>query len=166
MANIERYKNNLIEIEVPYSSSKEYEKLSQFRFSFLEDGTSNYAEKFENVVDVIDINKLFEIDNTFYDNEIDNDSIISTDNYQNNNKTNIKTISNISNPIVNIDDIIRIRVNNTFAKADKKKLKEFQEKLKVLNDYTFDQNIGYLVCQLLDAKFRVASEDSIVISYE
>jgi len=104
--------------------------------------------------------------NVISNNEIDNDSIISTDNYQNNNKTNIKTISNISNPIVNIDDIIRIRVNNTFAKADKKKLKEFQEKLKVLNDYTFDQNIGYLVCQLLDAKFRVASEDSIVISYE
>jgi len=53
MANIERYKNNLIEIEVPYSSSKEYEKLSQFRFSFLEDGTSNYAEKFD--LELIDL---------------------------------------------------------------------------------------------------------------
>jgi len=55
MANIERYKNNLVEIEVPYSSSKEYEKLSQFRFSFLEDGTSNYAEKFE--LELIDLPK-------------------------------------------------------------------------------------------------------------
>lgn len=55
MANIERYKNNLIEIEVPYSSSKEYKKLSQFRFSFIEDGSSNYAEKFE--LELIDLPK-------------------------------------------------------------------------------------------------------------
>lgn len=55
MANIERYKNNLIEIEVPYSSNKEYKKLSEFRFSFVEDGSSNYAEKFE--LELIDLPK-------------------------------------------------------------------------------------------------------------
>ena len=35
-----------------------------------------------------------------------------------------------------------------------------------LRDYTFDQEIGYLVCSLLDSKLRVSSKDYLVISYE
>ncbi len=35
-----------------------------------------------------------------------------------------------------------------------------------MNEYTFDQNIGYLVCALLDGVIRVSSKNSMVISYE
>lgn len=81
-------------------------------------------------------------------------------------KEKIKTVENFSSEILNISDIMNVRVNNTLAKANKKILKEEIDKLNILNDYTFDQNIGYLVCEILNSKFRVASSDCIVISYE
>ena len=71
-----------------------------------------------------------------------------------------------NNSIVNLDEIIKARINNAFALANKKILSQEIDKLKLLNDYTFDQNIGYLVCEILNSKFRVASEDIIVLSYE
>lgn len=68
--------------------------------------------------------------------------------------------------ILNIKDIMDVRVNNTLATANKKVLNEEKEKLNKLNDYTFDQKIGYLVCEILNSKFRVVNDDSIVMSYE
>lgn len=68
--------------------------------------------------------------------------------------------------IINMDEIIKARVNNTLAKADKKILVSEQENMKKLNDYTFDQEIGYIVCSLLDANLRAACDDSIILSYE
>ena len=73
--------------------------------------------------------------------------------------------SNINN-ILNIDSIIDARVNNILAKADKKILKTELELFETLRDYSFDQEIGYLICDLLDGKVRAASSDGIIISYE
>ncbi len=66
----------------------------------------------------------------------------------------------------NIDEIMKVRVNNTLALANKQILNKEIENMKLLNDFTFDQEIGYIVCNLLDAKIRAASEESIIISYE
>lgn len=68
--------------------------------------------------------------------------------------------------IINIDEIIDIRVNNTLAMADKNLLKLEMSNFELLRDYTFDQEIGYIVCSLLDSKLRVVSQDSLIISYE
>ena len=68
--------------------------------------------------------------------------------------------------VTNIDEIMSVRINNTLALADKKILKDEQEKFNLLKDYTFDQEFGYIVCNLLDSKLRVASKDSIIISYD
>ena len=68
--------------------------------------------------------------------------------------------------ILNIEDIMKIRVNNTLAKADKKLLKEEQSKFEKLKDFTFDQEIGYIVCSLLDSKLRAVSDSNIIISFE
>lgn len=81
-------------------------------------------------------------------------------------KDEISSISSASSDIINLDDIIDIRINNAFALANKQVLNEELEKLKILNDYTFDQQIGYLVCEIMNSKFRVASDDIIVLSYE
>ena len=35
-----------------------------------------------------------------------------------------------------------------------------------LKDFSFDSEIGYLVCSLLDSTVRVASDDYIIISYD
>ena len=53
------------------------------------------------------------------------------------------------------DDIIIVS-NSYLSPSERKKL----------NDFIFDSDIGNMVCDILDSKFRVASEDNIVISYE
>ncbi len=68
--------------------------------------------------------------------------------------------------ILNIDEIMNIRVNNTLAKADKKLLKEEQNNFEKLKDFTFDQEIGYIVCALLDSKLRAVSDNNMIISFE
>ena len=57
--------------------------------------------------------------------------------------------------ILNIDEIMNVRVNNTLALADKKLLKEEQSNFEKLKDFTFDQEIGYIVCALLDSKLII-----------
>ena len=83
-------------------------------------------------------------------------------------KRNIDTIvvDNTIPRILNIKEIMDIRVNNTLAKASKQLLKEEKEKFELLKDYTFDQEIGYIVCSLLDSKLCVVSPDNLVISFE
>ena len=68
--------------------------------------------------------------------------------------------------IVNIDEIIKVRTNNVLANANKKTKEEEIEKFNNLNNYTFDQEIGYLVCNLLDSKVEVASDDLVLLSFE
>ncbi len=66
----------------------------------------------------------------------------------------------------NIKDIMEVRVNNAFVDATKDKLNEVKLNFDKLNDYTFDNNYGYLVCNLLDGNLRLASDKYVVISYE
>lgn len=66
----------------------------------------------------------------------------------------------------NFSEKMKIRIHNTFAKADKTILQSYRERWNVLSDYTFDETIGYLVCILLDGTPRVASEETLILSYE
>ena len=68
--------------------------------------------------------------------------------------------------VLNIEDINKVRVNNTLALANKGLLKEETNHFEELKDYTFDQEIGYLVCSLLDSKLRCVSEESMIISFD
>ncbi len=67
---------------------------------------------------------------------------------------------------LNIADIIEARVNNILAKADKKVLKTIIENINIFNDYTFDSDIGFAACALLDANIRAASNEGFILSYE
>ena len=68
--------------------------------------------------------------------------------------------------ILNLNDIIKARVNNIMATADKSILKDVIDKMSFFNDYTFDSEIGFAACALLDAKVRAASNIGIILSYE
>lgn len=68
--------------------------------------------------------------------------------------------------ILNIDDIMKARVNNTMALANKQLLKFELDNMNILEDFTFDQEVGYVVCAILDGKIRAVSEDSLILSYE
>lgn len=67
--------------------------------------------------------------------------------------------------ILNIDDVMQVRINNAFATASKQTLKEINSSFDKLKDYTFDQDIGFLVCSLLDSTVRVAGNSVFIISY-
>ncbi len=68
--------------------------------------------------------------------------------------------------VVNIDEIMKVRINNTLASADKNLLKYEQKMFEIFNDYTFDSEIGYIACGLLDASIRAVSPDNVILSYE
>ena len=104
------------------------------------------------------------------DEEFDFDSEYADDNVEESfvDKRNIDTvvIKNAVPKILNIEEIMNIRVNNTLAKANKQLLKEETEKFELLKDYTFDQEIGYIVCSILDSKLRAVSPNNLIISFE
>jgi len=68
--------------------------------------------------------------------------------------------------ILNIDEIIDSRINNTFYSASKPlKLKEI-ENYELLRDYSFDQKIGYLVNSILDSEVCAVGETDMIICYD
>ena len=93
------------------------------------------------------------------DIENDNNSFISND------FTPVDKTSDVP-LILNIDEIMKVRVNNTLALANKDLLAEEKHKFDIFNDFTFDQEIGYIACSLLDANIRAVSPDIVLISYE
>ncbi len=113
-----------------------------------------------------------------------NDVISNSSDIENNNLSQEKNNSSIKNvdylsddidsnenldeipKIINIDDIIKVRINNTFATADKSLLKLEIDNFNLLKDFSFDQEIGYLVNSLLDGKIRVVGSNDLIISYE
>lgn len=118
--------------------------------------------KAEKKVEKVEDDEEFDFDSEYADEEENNVIETFVD------KRNIDTIvvDNAVPKILNIKEIMDIRVNNTLAKANKQLLKEETEKFELLKDYTFDQEIGYIVCSLLDSKLCVVSPDNLVISFE
>lgn len=139
---------------------------------------------------VKEINKNVSVTNnneaTVNEEKINNDNVVENNKYGNNDAVEEKNSmkdSNIEisynkeeiteenfdnkNPkIINIDAIMKIRVNNTLALANKNLLRLEMNNFEVLRDYSFDQEIGYIICGILDGKLRVVSSDAIIISYE
>lgn len=101
-----------------------------------------------------DANKIVTLDN-----DIEVDTNINFD--KDKSDDNIRDISDS-----NIKDIMNIRVNNAFINAKKEFLNNDKQKFELLNDYTFNTDIGYLVCALLDGKLRLSNDNYLVISYE
>ena len=96
------------------------------------------------------------------------DTNVKKDNDSSDNITMNKEISpSIDKKVIlNLNDIIKARVNNIMATADKSILKDVIDKMSFFNDYTFDSEIGFAACALLDAKVRAASNIGIILSYE
>lgn len=66
----------------------------------------------------------------------------------------------------NILEINKIRVNNVLATADKTEKTNDLQLMNSLNDYVFDQKIGYIVSELLNATIEASSTLGMIISYE
>ncbi len=142
---------------------------------------NNYVKEINNNVSVTNNNEV-----TVNEEKINNDNVVENNKDGNNDDVEEKNSmkdSNIEisynkeeiteenfdnkNPkIINIDSIMKIRVNNTLALANKNLLRLEMNNFEVLRDYSFDQEIGYIICGILDGKLRAVSSDAIIISYE
>lgn len=107
------------------------------------------------------------------ENHAKNDMVIIDTNVKKDNDSSDKiTINKEFSPsidkkvILNLNDIMKARVNNIMATADKSILKDVIDKMPIFNDYTFDSEIGFVACALLDVKVRAASNIGIILSYE
>ena len=142
---------------------------------------NNYVKEINKNVSVTNNNEV-----TVNEEKINNDNVVENNKDGNNDAVEEKNSmkdSNIEisynkeeiteenfdnkNPkIINIDAITKIRVNNTLALANKNLLRLEMNNFEVLRDYSFDQEIGYIICGILDGKLRAVSSDAIIISYE
>lgn len=107
------------------------------------------------------------------ENHAKNDTVVIDTNVKKDNDSSDKiTINKEFSPsidkkvILNLNDITKARVNNIMATADKSILKDVIDKMPIFNDYTFDSEIGFAACALLDAKVRAAGSIGIILSYE
>ena len=69
-------------------------------------------------------------------------------------------------PIKNIEEIMKIRANNTLVNADKNLLKLETDLFGMLNDYLYDSDLGFVVTQLIDSKIRAVSSESIILTFD
>ena len=142
---------------------------------------NNFVKEINKNVSVTNNNEV-----TVNEEKINNDNVVENNKYGNNdaveeknsmkdsnieisyNKEEIKeeNFDNKNPKIINIDAIMKIRVNNTLALANKNLLRLEMNNFEVLRDYSFDQEIGYIICGILDGKLRAVSSDAIIISYE
>lgn len=67
---------------------------------------------------------------------------------------------------VDIDDLKKIRINNTFVNANKENLQIIKDKWNELKKFAFDKEYGAKVCLLLDGNPVVASENYLVLTYQ
>ena len=107
------------------------------------------------------------------ENHAKNDTVVIDTNVKKYNDSSDKiTINKEFSPsidkkvILNLNDIMKARVNNIMATADKSILKDVIDNMPIFNDYTFDSEIGFAACALLDTKVRAASNIGIILSYE
>ena len=96
---------------------------------------------------------------------IDKNPSVKSNDDSTDNSDDIDTNFVDSKKILNIDEIIKVRINNTFATASKDLLRLELDNFKMLNDYTFDQEYGYIVCSILDSKLRAVGSNSLIISF-
>lgn len=136
--------SNDVQDNVFCQQSEKKVEIKPHEFVEIKDNYPNFTNEKEN------------INNIVYEDKIDNDVKVS---FKNN--VDIDALR-----IENLNEIMKARVNNTLAAADKQILKNAINDMNVFNDYTFDDEIGYIACSLLDAKIRAASIDSIIISYD
>lgn len=123
----------------------------------------NYSTSLNNG-DQSNNNPNVELNNDINSITIDNSK--KTPNQSNSNENIVASSDSLSKIIKNINEIIDVRINNTFCSADKKLLTQEKKLFEKLKDYTFDSKIGYLCCSLLDANVRAVGENDMIISFD
>ena len=152
--NVVVEKNNSLDVPVKTSSVVPKDTLSQKESIESKSDLNNndFSDKSDDVVSESGLNN-----NDFSEK---NEDVVSESNLNNND------FSNFVPKVLNLSEIMDVRINNTMATADKNLLKLELNNFDLLRDYSFDQEIGYLVNSILDSKIRAVGPDYLIISYD
>ena len=124
--------------------------------------------------DIKIINNIEDIENTIIDSKNEIEKNIEINNNDNNNdRSNEQAEKNINvsretskKVIVNIKDIMSVRLNNTLLSANVSLKKKEIELLDKLREGSLDTKIGYLINNVLDGKIQCVNDDCVVFSYD
>lgn len=84
-----------------------------------------------------------------------------------NEEKNVSIDSNdVESDLDYLHKLMSVRVHNVLALASKTEKNADLERINGLNDYVFDQKIGYIVSEILNGTLRASSENGMIISYE
>ena len=84
-----------------------------------------------------------------------------------NEEKNVSIDSNdVESDLDYLHKLMSVRVHNVLALASKVEKNADLLKINGLNDYVFDQKIGYIVSEILNGTLRASSENGMIISYE
>lgn len=84
-----------------------------------------------------------------------------------NEEKNVSISSNaVESDLDYLHKLMSVRVHNVLALASKVEKNADLAKINGLNDYVFDQKIGYIVSEILNGTLRASSENGMIISYE
>ena len=84
-----------------------------------------------------------------------------------NEEKNVSIDSNdVESDLDYLHKLMSVRVHNVLALASKVEKNADLVKINGLNDYVFDQKIGYIVSEILNGTLRASSENGMIISYE
>ena len=97
-------------------------------------------------------------------NSIDNS--ISVDESVNEEKNVSFDNDDVESDLDYLHKLMSVRVHNVLALASKAEKNADLERINGLNDYVFDQKIGYIVSEILNGTLRASSENGMIISYE
>ena len=97
-------------------------------------------------------------------NSIDNS--ISVDESVNEEKNVSFDNDDVESDLDYLHKLMSVRVHNVLALASKVEKNADLAKINGLNDYVFDQKIGYIVSEILNGTLRASSENGMIISYE
>jgi len=150
---------------------------------------SNYHnESYNN----IDNESNSNVNNNKNDNEVSDLTDYNVSSYDNDNNDNNNNINNINNNndndneltdndddsekvplndysknnIINLNEVIESRINNTFSSASKMFLNKERDNFELLKDFSFDQEVGAVVNLLLDSNLRACGKNDFIISYD
>ena len=94
------------------------------------------------------------------------DDSINVDESVNEEKNVSIGINAVESDLDYLHKLMSVRVHNVLALASKVEKNADLAKINGLNDYVFDQKIGYIVSEILNGTLRASSENGMIISYE
>lgn len=119
-----------------------------------------------NVNSIAEVNDESDIVDKVNDEPNSIDDSINVDESVNEEK-NVSIDSNdVESDLDYLHKLMSVRVHNVLALASKAEKNADLERINGLNDYVFDQKIGYIVSEILNGTLRASSENGMIISYE